>query len=153
MGRLTTIHLSLILGFFKCLPFRVCLTNSSETALAVLLIYTRSFSWWVHFFGWWNSIYANKQPPYLHKVYADVTTVRKHCEHTPDTPFYNHGNKTAHPRPNPCLEQPRHLYKTDTKARHLRLLPESTCLLIKWAWFQRLMDVVWMDVRPCYANW
>ena len=30
---LTAIHLSLILGFFKCLPFSVCLANSSETWL------------------------------------------------------------------------------------------------------------------------
>ena len=33
MGRPTTIHLSLIFGFFKCLPFRVCLAYSSETWL------------------------------------------------------------------------------------------------------------------------
>ena len=38
--------------------------------LAALLILTCSFSWLVHFFGWWNSIYANWQPPYLHKVYS-----------------------------------------------------------------------------------
>ena len=31
--RLTTIHLSLIFGFFKCRPFRVCLAYSSETWL------------------------------------------------------------------------------------------------------------------------
>ena len=33
MGRLTTIHLSLIFGVFKCLPFHVCLAYSSETSL------------------------------------------------------------------------------------------------------------------------
>ena len=33
LGRLTAIHLSLIFGFFKCLPFRVCLAYSSETWL------------------------------------------------------------------------------------------------------------------------
>ena len=32
-GRLTAIHLSLIFGFFKCLPFRVYLAYSSETWL------------------------------------------------------------------------------------------------------------------------
>ena len=33
VSRLTAIHLSLIFGFFKCLPFHVCLANSSETWL------------------------------------------------------------------------------------------------------------------------
>ena len=47
-GKIGWRHLSLIFGFFRCLPFRACLVNSSETWLFFLIL-TYSFSWWGSF--------------------------------------------------------------------------------------------------------
>ena len=81
MGRLTTTHLSLIFGVFKCPPFHMCLANSSETWLYYKFWHALSRDG-VHFFGWWNSIYANLQPPYLHKVYWKL-----YNSHIPDDDY------------------------------------------------------------------
>ena len=58
---MTSIHLSLILGFFKCLPFHVCLANSSETWLC----YTDLDMLFLHLFGNDDILF------YLRKVYEE----------------------------------------------------------------------------------
>ena len=50
MGRLTTIHLSLIFGFFKCVPFRpTALKLGCVTNFDMLIFVMDSFLWLMKF--------------------------------------------------------------------------------------------------------